>query len=107
MKQKELYKLAMEKWGETLQIIMAIEEMAELSQVLTKTMRGYLDYNRISEEVADVEIMLAQLRVVFPLNLEKDVQRWKRKKKYRLLKDIRQNQNELNFENKERGDEGT
>jgi len=101
MKQQEIYKLAVEKWGAEFQMLMAIEEMAELTQVLVKTTRGHLDYNKISEEVADVEIMLAQLRVVFPLGLEKDVQKWKRRKKYRLLRLIKKNQKELEFKEKQ------
>lgn len=99
MKQSEIYKLAIEKWGETLQIIMVIEEMAELSQVLTKIIRTHQTGVNLPEEIADVEITLAQLRVVYP-GIEKSVQRWKRIKKRRLLKHIKQNQSELNFEEK-------
>lgn len=101
MKQAEIYKLALEKWGEGLQIIMAIEEMAELTQVLAKIIRAHQAYSRtdLPEEIADVEITLAQLRVVYP-GIEKEVQRWKRIKKRRLLKDIKQTQNKLNFEEK-------
>ena len=97
MKQRELYKLALEKWGTNFQLIMVIEEMAELTKCLAKTLRNQgSNYNEIAEEIADVEIMLAQLRVVLPFDLEKFVQRWKRIKKYRLLKLIKQ-QEESNF----------
>jgi len=60
----EVYKKAIDKWGINLQIIMMIEEMSELTKVLTKWLRTQshlLDIN-IAEEIADVEIMLKQMK---------------------------------------------
>ena len=73
-----LYEDAVKHFGETAQIMQAIEEMAELIQALNK----YLRYNqfgqgslidvlqKIQEERADVEIMLNQLHVIFGDNSE-------------------------------------
>jgi len=87
MKQEEIYRRAVKHWGTNLQIRMACEEMAELSVVLLKTIRsGDLSLlDNVYEEIADVEIMLGQMREVYP-HVEKNVQRWKRIKKYRLSK---------------------
>lgn len=69
----DLYEEAVKHFGQTAQIMQAIEEMAELTQALNK----YLRYNqfgqgnlidalkKIQEERADVEIMLNQLHVIF------------------------------------------
>jgi len=58
-------------WGADSQIRMAIEELAELIVVLSKISRDDTDYGalliEIGNEVADVEIMCRQLRVLFDL----------------------------------------
>lgn len=61
-------KRAVETWGEKAQILMVIEEMAELTKALLKYFRygerkDVLD--SIQEERADVQIMLEQLHVIF------------------------------------------
>ena len=62
----EVYEAALEKWGVEAQLFMLFEEIGELQQAISKHHReGSLDTkNRIIEEVADVEIMLEQLRLV-------------------------------------------
>ena len=68
-----LYEEAVEHFGETAQIMQAIEEMAELTQALNKHLRynqfgqgNIIDaLKKIQEERADVEIMLNQLHVIF------------------------------------------
>lgn len=68
-----LYEGAVETFGVKAQILMAIEEMSELTKALLKYIR-YLEFGHgsegdvlaaISEERADVEIMLNQLHVIF------------------------------------------
>ena len=60
----ELYQQALEKWGAEPQITTAIEEMSELTKELCHYLRGNRKNNAesISEEIADVEIMLEQLK---------------------------------------------
>lgn len=50
-------------YGRINQIIKCIEEMSELTQALTKYLGGETD--NITEEIADVEIMLEQMRFIF------------------------------------------
>lgn len=73
-----LYEAAVVKFGERSQILMAIEEMSELAKALLKYVR-HEDFNQgdydsiiesVSEERADVEIMLNQLNVIFEDNSE-------------------------------------
>lgn len=76
--EEELYKAAVQKFGERAQILVAIEEMSELTKALLKYIR-HEDFNQgdyddivesIAEERADVSIMLNQLAVIFGKNEE-------------------------------------
>lgn len=71
----------------TSQLIVAIEELSELQKELTKQIRGNGDINHISEEMADVYIMLEQLGIIFGNNAL--LQNWKYKKLKRLEQRIR------------------
>lgn len=57
-----LYEKAVEKYGEETRVDLLIEEMAELTQALCKYKRG-LKHN-IEEEIADVEIMINQVKTM-------------------------------------------
>lgn len=48
-----------------IQLIIAIEEMSELTKELTKTIRGHNRRNNIIEEIGDVRIMLEALEIIF------------------------------------------
>ena len=63
----KLYEKAIEKWGVESQINMIKEELAELIVTLCKFERNIngADIYKIADEVADVEIMLEQLYVIF------------------------------------------
>jgi len=64
---EDLYKKALKKWGAELQIKVAIEECSELIKELAKFGRvvNGSTIEKISEEIADVEIMLEQLKFMF------------------------------------------
>ncbi len=62
---KVLYTVAIAKFGEVPQMLMAIEEMAELTQAINKTLRKGEYIENLAEEMADVEIMLEQLKEIF------------------------------------------
>ena len=57
-----LFKQAIERYGERNQEEVAIEELSELIQAICHKHRGR--DNNIAEEIADVEIMLAQLKII-------------------------------------------
>lgn len=65
MTEKQIYNRAIEKWGEDAQILMVFEEMSELQKELCKNWRGKDNAEQIAEEVADVEIVLAQLKMIY------------------------------------------
>ena len=62
-----LYERAIKKWGEAAQIDIAVEECAELIKALVKCTRKTNGSTIIDilEEMADVEIMLEQLKLIF------------------------------------------
>ena len=78
----DLYDRALEKWGMEAQMNVAIEEMSELTKELCKAIRGQGSIPNISEEIADVKIMLEQLVNMF--GCEQAVSSWTDRKLNRL-----------------------
>lgn len=65
MKREEILKSAIARYGNEAQMIIAMEEMAELTKELSKFLRGAHNEDAIAEEIADVRIMLEQLEIMF------------------------------------------
>ena len=65
---KKIYHAALNKWGVDLQTMMAVEEMSELTKEICKIKRGKMDLDALADEIADVTIMLEQLREIYGLN---------------------------------------
>ncbi len=74
---------AINTWGERAQVIVAIEEMSELTKALTKWLRNRLvsqgNYEQVladvREEMADVGIMLNQMCLIFGDPTEEEIQK--------------------------------
>lgn len=91
MTSKETMYKAINTYGVENQLIKTVEELSELSQALCKSLIR-LNYtkekislesvNNIFEEMADVEIMLEQCKIMF--QCDKEVNEWKHKKIERL-----------------------
>lgn len=64
MREADIYRAALEKWGADAQTLMVFEEMAELEKELCKNARGKDNRGSIAEEIADVQIMLEQMTVL-------------------------------------------
>lgn len=65
MKRDEILRSAIARYGNTAQMIVAMEEMAELTKELSKNFRKSDNEDAIAEEIADVRIMLDQLQIMF------------------------------------------
>lgn len=85
MESVEIYKAALEKWGVADQTSMAIEEMAECMVAINHAKRGRIAASSLASEIADVEIMMGQMRFLVGSEL---VDREKKKKLKRLLERI-------------------
>lgn len=82
--EKSVLDIAIEKYGKEAQTVVAIEELSELQKELCKKLRVENRSNEgIVEELADVEIMLEQVRKMYNVK-EIDVQKIKRYKLARL-----------------------
>lgn len=79
---------ALDTWGKHHQLTICMEEMAELTKELSKNIRGQDNDLGIAEEVADVEIMLEQLKIIF--HIRTDVENVKNEKLIRLDRRIQE-----------------
>lgn len=80
--ESQICKQAVKTFGKEQQTMMFIEECGELFQAISKYKRGYGPKENICEEIADVEIMLEQLKYVY--GCHREVDQWKNKKIVRL-----------------------
>lgn len=62
-REQNIYEQAIAKWGEKLQLIVAIEELSELQKAICKYLRGSMI--NVEEEIADVKIVIRQLEIMF------------------------------------------
>ena len=72
-------KKAIDTYGAAHQQLKAVEELSELIQAIMRALEG--DKHNVEEEIADVEIMLTQLKIMY--NMAK-VDEWKEFKINRL-----------------------
>lgn len=70
---RNIYAKAVDIYGKPSQLVVAMEEMSELTKELSKNIRGASNVNAISEEIADVEIMIEQLKLIFQNRSEVDI----------------------------------
>lgn len=84
----EAFTKAIETYGEANQLVILFEEMSELQKEVCKSIR----YNKrqfrnpIAEEVADVEIMLEQVKMIY--GIEEEVEMWRLDKVVRLRENL-------------------
>ncbi len=74
---------------EDAQKIIAIEEMGELIQAITKDIRGKTDINNLAEEIGDVILTVSQLILLYSQNddgFEKAVERSMNQKMLRTIR---------------------
>lgn len=90
MNDDELYKEAWRKWGPESQLIMLMEESAELIKAIAKYMRvrHQTAITPIVEEMADVNIMIEQFLLIF--HQKPEFKMFKAKKLDRLTEKVYQ-----------------
>lgn len=82
MREMSLLQRAIAKYGKDAQMKMVLEEMSELQKEICKLWRGKDNRDAIAEEVADVEIMLDQLKLM--LDIPYQVEQHRQNKLQRL-----------------------
>lgn len=82
----QLYNKVIESYGQDAQMIVAMEECSELIQAVSKHLRGR--ETNVEEEIADVEIMLEQLKLMCNEKLVDDIKKSKLKRLEQRLNGI-------------------
>lgn len=84
MEIKDFVKEIIAKYGK-LQLVIAIEEMSELTKEISKDLRGKGKREHIIEEMADVQLILDELKEYYNISQE-EIYKVKRKKILRTQK---------------------
>lgn len=72
-------------------MVIAMEELAELQQAISKGIRGKLDNENLHEEIADVLITLEWMKYYFNAD-ENRIVLWKEYKQNRIINRIKNNE---------------
>jgi NTP pyrophosphatase (non-canonical NTP hydrolase) len=88
MPENEIYERALALWGFDAQIKMVIEEALEFALEVQRLHRNRTKFNKLIEEIVDVEIMIAQLKYIIKIPTYK-IENEKLKKLRRLKRLIR------------------
>lgn len=81
---KEIVSRSLETYGNGIQLVVCMEELSELTQAISKEIRGRGDRNNLVEEMADVIICLEILKQVFKIT-DEDIDSWIKYKQERNL----------------------
>lgn len=66
----KFYQKVIVAYGTRAQLNVAIEEMSELTKEICKFIRGAKNRDAIVEEMADVQIMLEQIQIMFGISTD-------------------------------------
>ena len=91
MDRNVVYEKAFQKYGTKKQLVVAMEEMCELTKELSKAIRGETDLDHIKEEYADVCVVLEQVAMIFDLK-EKEVEKAPSKKMQAFQRILKMNE---------------
>lgn len=82
--EEEVFREAIKQYGEANQLVVLFEEMSELQKEVCKSFRFERVTRKryIAEELADVEIMLEQAKMIY--GIDDDVEMWRLDKIVRL-----------------------
>ena len=84
----EIVSNSLDTYGNGIQLVVCMEELSELSQAISKEIRGVGDRSNLVEEMADVIICLEILKQIFAVtNVE--IEEWVKFKQGRTLKRIK------------------
>lgn len=72
---KRILAAAIETWGPEAQTLMVFEEMSELQKELCKSARGKDNRAEIADEIADVEIVIDQMKLLHDCEADVEARR--------------------------------
>ena len=89
--ENQLYQDAIDFFGDLSQKVMVIEEMSELTKELCKELRDRGNVDHIAEELADVEITLAQIKLIYGIDeLVQQHKEFKLNRFANIMKDLKE-----------------
>lgn len=89
--ENQLYQDAINFFGDLSQKVMVIEEMSELTKELCKELRDRGNVDHIAEELADVEITLAQIKLIYGIDeLVQQHKEFKLNRFANIMKDLKE-----------------
>lgn len=84
LNEKAIYRRALDKWGPEAQLLKVAEECSELAAAVLQHLQNRVPVHEVAEEIADVEIMLGQMRLYFGVIVESKKQAKLERLAYRL-----------------------
>lgn len=83
--EEEVFREAIKQYGEAIQLVVLLEEMSELQKEICKSFRFERITRKryIAEELADVEIMLEQAKMIYGIDND-EIEMWRLDKVVRL-----------------------
>ena len=81
---KEIVSKSLDTYGNGIQLVVCMEELSELTQAISKEIRGKDNRNNLVEEMADVLICIEILKQVFEIT-DEDIDSWIKYKQERKL----------------------
>lgn len=88
--EKAIYKKAINLWGVNNQIEMLVEECAEVIHSIKKLHRKRISKRDVCGELADLEIMLEQMRLIFnPIDIDRAREQKISRLLDRILKEVK------------------
>lgn len=81
---KEIVARSLERYGNGMQLVVCMEELSELTQAISKEIRGKGDRDNTIEEMADVLICIEIIKQVFEIT-DEDIDSWIKYKQERNL----------------------
>ena len=81
---KEIVARSLETYGNGIQLVVCMEELSELTQAISKEIRGKDNRSNVIEEMADVLICIEIIKQVFEIT-DEDIDSWIKYKQERNL----------------------
>lgn len=81
---KEIVSRSLNTYGNGMQLVVCMEELSELTQAISKEIRGKDSRNNVIEEIADVLICIEIIKQVFEIT-DEDIGSWIKYKQERNL----------------------
>lgn len=85
---KKLYQKVSTKYGVRAVLTKGTEELAELISAIAKLLNSPIEDDNVCEEIADVEIMIEQLRLIFDSDKIDEYKKYKLERLEKMVNEV-------------------